>query len=93
MAEEPVAERGVLTAPTQMPLAAKDAVGLAEADETAERLRFSRRQVYVLLGRWRAGEGVVSDLLPGHSSGGRSGGRACLVTSRRSSRRCWADGT
>jgi putative transposase len=45
MAEEPVAERGVLTAPTQMwetavrqaevigPLAAKDTVGLAEADE------------------------------------------------------------
>ncbi|GGK52151.1 DNA-binding domain-containing protein [Streptomyces flaveus] len=87
MAEEPVAERGVLIAPTQMwetavrqaevigPLAAKDTVGLAEADEAAERLRVSRRQVYVLLGRWRAGEGVVSDLLPGRSSGGRGGGR------------------
>jgi putative transposase len=31
--------------------------------------------VYVLLSRWRAGEGVVSDLLPGRSSGGRGGGR------------------
>lgn len=31
----------------------------------------SRRQVYLLLGRWRAGEGVVSDLLPRRSSGGR----------------------
>ncbi|WP_052425198.1 DNA-binding domain-containing protein [Streptomyces fulvoviolaceus] len=84
---DPVAERGVLTAPTQMwetavrqaevigPLAAKDTVGLAEADEAAERLRVSRRQVYVLLGRWRAGEGVVSDLVPGRSSGGRGGGR------------------
>ncbi|MFE9404019.1 hypothetical protein ACFYNY_19855 [Streptomyces sp. NPDC006530] len=87
MAKEPVSERGVLTAPSQMwetavrhaevigSLAAKDTVGLAEADEAAERLRVSRRQVYVLLGRWRAGEGVVSDLLPGLSSGGRGGGR------------------
>lgn len=82
-----MAERGVLTAPTQMwetavrraevigPLAAKDRVGLAEADEAAATLRISRRQVYVLLGRWRAGEGVVSDLLPSRSSGGRGGGR------------------
>src|SRR5271163_3818103 len=35
----------------------------------------SRRQVYVLVGRWRAGEGVASALLPGTSSGGRGGGR------------------
>ncbi len=35
----------------------------------------SRRQVYVLVRRWRAGEGLVSDLLPGTSSGGRGGGR------------------
>ncbi|GAA1914244.1 Mu transposase C-terminal domain-containing protein [Streptantibioticus ferralitis] len=87
MAEEPVAERGVLSAPTQIwetavrqaevigPLAEKATVGLADADEAAERLRISRRQVYVLLRRWRAGEGVVSDLLPGRSSGGRGGGR------------------
>ncbi|WP_208869829.1 helix-turn-helix domain-containing protein [Streptomyces lydicus] len=82
-----MAEHGVLTAPTQIwetavrqaevigPLAAKDTVGLADADAAAERLRVSRRQVYVLLGRWRAGEGVVSDLLPSRSSGGRGGGR------------------
>lgn len=87
MAEGPVTERGALTAPTEIwgvavrraevigPLAAKDAVGLADADEAAAKLRISRRQVYVLLGRWRAGEGVVSDLLPGRSSGGRGGGR------------------
>lgn len=87
MSEEPVAERGVLTAPTEMwetavgqaevigPLAAKDTVGLADADGAAAKLRISRRQVYVLLGRWRAGQGVVSDLLPGRSSGGRGGGR------------------
>jgi putative transposase len=39
------------------------------------RARAVRRQVYVLLGRWRTGGGVVSDLLPGRSSGGRGGSR------------------
>ena len=29
----------------------------------------------MLVSRWRAGEGVASDLLPGTSSGGRGGGR------------------
>src|SRR6266702_2921322 len=42
--------------------------------EVAE-LGVSRRQVYVLLHRWRQGEGVVSDLLPGTSSGGRGRSR------------------
>jgi putative transposase len=41
------------------------------ADAAAAELGVSRRQMYVLLGRWRAGEGVVSDLLPRRSSGGR----------------------
>ncbi|WP_434098894.1 DNA-binding domain-containing protein [Streptomyces xantholiticus] len=87
MVDGPVAERGVLTAPDGLwdaavrqaevigPLAEKDTVGLADADEAAAMLQISRRQVYVLVGRWRAGEGVVSDLLPGRSSGGRGGGR------------------
>ncbi|WP_369228398.1 hypothetical protein AB5J52_35500 [Streptomyces sp. R39] len=35
------------------PLAARDAVGPADADEAAAKLRISRRQVYVLPGRWR----------------------------------------
>jgi putative transposase len=48
---------------------------LEAADKAAAELGVSRRQVHVLVGRWRAGEGVVSDLLPGRSSGGRSGGR------------------
>ncbi|MDX3726608.1 helix-turn-helix domain-containing protein [Streptomyces caniscabiei] len=79
MVDGPVAERGVLTAPDGLwdaavrqaevigPLAEKDTVGLADADEAAAMLQVSRRQVYVLVGRWRAGEGVVSDgggLLP-----------------------------
>ncbi|MGW3319386.1 helix-turn-helix domain-containing protein [Streptomyces fungicidicus] len=73
MVDGPVAERGVLTAPHGLwdaavrqaevirPLAEKDTVGLADADEAAAMLQISRRQVYVLVGRWRAGEGVVSD--------------------------------
>jgi putative transposase len=87
LAEQPVVERGVVTAPGPMwdgavrraevigGLAAKDTVGLAAADEAAAELRVSRRQVYALVGRWRAGEGLASDLLPGRSSGGRGAGR------------------
>ena len=88
MADDPVvAERGVLTAPAETwdlavrradvirELAAQRVVGLEAADAAASRLGVSRRQVYVLVGRWRAGEGVASDLLPGTSSGGRGGGR------------------
>jgi putative transposase len=88
MADDPVVpERGVLTASAQAwDLAARQAevirglagqrvVSLVDADAAAVRLGVSRRQVYVLVGRWRAGEGLVSDLLPGASSGGRGGGR------------------
>ncbi|UUY45964.1 helix-turn-helix domain-containing protein [Streptomyces yangpuensis] len=57
------------------PLAEKARVGLTDADGAAAMLGISRRQVYVLVGRWRAGVGVVSDLLPGRSSGGRGSGR------------------
>jgi putative transposase len=82
-----VIERGVLTAPGPVwdaatrraevigGLAARPAVGLVAADEAAAELGVSRRQVYVLVRRWRAGEGVVTDVLPGRSSGGRGGGR------------------
>jgi putative transposase len=82
-----VAERGVVTASAQAwdlaarradvirELAAQRVVSLEDADAAAARLGVSRRQVYVLVGRWRSGEGLVSDLLPGTSSGGRGGGR------------------
>lgn len=85
-AKGPVAERGVLTAHDEVwdtavrqaevigPLAEKARVGPADADEAAATLGISRRQVYVLLALWRAGEGMVSDLLPGRSSGSRGGG-------------------
>jgi putative transposase len=86
MADETVAaERGLLTAPDEAwdvavrraevigPLARLDVVGRGAVDAASAQLGISRRQVYVLLRRWRAGEGVVSDLLPGRSSGGRGG--------------------
>lgn len=82
-----VVERGLLSVPDEVwavavrrsevigPLAAAGVVGAAAADAAAEELGLSRRQVYTLLGRRRAGEGVVSDLVPGASSGGRGGRR------------------
>ncbi len=57
------------------PLAAAGTAGTAAVDAAAAQLGLSRRQVYVLLRRWRAGEGVVSDLVPGSSGGGRGGKR------------------
>jgi putative transposase len=87
MVDGPVLERGVLTAPAQTwdaaarraevikQLASQATVGLDAADAAAAELGISRRQVYALVKRWRAGEGVVSDLLPGQSSGGRGGAR------------------
>ncbi|MEV6415357.1 Mu transposase C-terminal domain-containing protein [Kribbella sp. NPDC051718] len=87
MGEDEVSERGVLTAPDGLwetavrqaavisRLAALDTAGVTAVDAAADELGLSRRQVYVLLGRWRTGGGVVSDLLPGRSSGGRGGSR------------------
>jgi putative transposase len=78
-----VAERGLLAAPDEVwdlavlqaeviaPLARADVVGLSAVDAAAAQLGISRRQVYLLLRRWRSGEGVVSDLIPGRSSAGR----------------------
>jgi putative transposase len=88
MADDPaVAERGVLTAPAGTwdlavrragvirVLAVQPVVGTDAADAAAVELGVSRRQVYLLVSRWRSGEGLVSDLLPGTSSGGRGCGR------------------
>lgn len=44
-------------------------------EAAAEQLGISRRQAYVLLRRWREGQGTVSDLIPGRSSSGRGGQR------------------
>src|SRR5260370_32071225 len=81
-----VVERGVLTAAAEAwdlavrraevigQLAGQRTLGLEAADAAAAELGVSRRQVYVLIRRWRAGEGLASDLVPGASSGGRGGG-------------------
>ena len=82
-----IPERGVLTASDKAwsvavrraevigQLARERRVGVEAADAAALELGMSRRQVYVLLRRWREGQGVVSDLLPRRSSGGRGRGR------------------
>lgn len=84
MADDPaVVERGVLTAAAERrDLAVRRAevtgqctVGLAAAEAAAAELGVSRRRMDVLTGRWRAGEGLAPDLLPGTSSAGRGGGR------------------
>lgn len=82
-----LSERGVLTASDETwalarrraeviaPLAARGPVGHEAADVAAAELGLSRRQIYTLVSRWCDGGGVVSDLLPGRSSGGRGRGR------------------
>lgn len=78
-----VAERGLLSVSDSAwelavsraevigPLAAVPTVGAVAADAAAGVLGVSRRQVYTWVRRWRQGAGVVSDLLPGRSNGGR----------------------
>ena len=82
MPDGSIVERGVLIASDEAwdmavraaevigPLAGRGTVGLAVAQDAAARLGVSLRQVYVLVSRWWAGEGVVSDLLPARSGGG-----------------------
>ncbi len=61
----------VLRAEVIGPLAGRGEVSGHAADEAAQRLGISRRQVYVLLRRWREGQGMVSDLISRRSDGGR----------------------
>lgn len=57
------------------PLAALEVVGHQAADAAAEALGLSRRQVYALIRRARQDSGLVTDLAPGQSSGGKGKGR------------------
>jgi putative transposase len=50
-------------------------VGHQAADVAAQTLGLSRRQVYVLICRARQGAGLVTDLTPGRSGGGKGTGR------------------
>jgi len=56
-------------------LAERGSVGLVAADEAALSLSISRRQVYVLLERYRQGTGLVTDLASRRSDGGKGGSR------------------
>jgi putative transposase len=82
-----ITERGVATLPSEAweqarrrteiigPLAALEVVGHQAADAAAQALGLSRRQVYVLIRRARQGTGLVTDLAPGRSGGGKGKGR------------------
>ena len=82
-----IAEQGVATLPDGKweqarrradvirPLAHLDMVGHDAADDAARALGLSRRQVYVLIRRARNGAGLVTDLAPRQSSGGKGKGR------------------
>lgn len=82
-----VLERGLVRLPEQTwqearrraaligPLAASGTVSRRAADDAAGELGLSRRQVYGLIRRWRQGSGLVTDLAPRRSDGGRGGAR------------------
>ena len=82
-----ITERGVATLPDKVwelarlrteiigPLAALEVVGHLAADTAAHALGLSRRQVYMLIRRARQGGGLVTDLTPGQSSGGKGNSR------------------
>ena len=57
------------------PLAAQTTVGRVAVDAAALSLGISRRQVYVLIKRHRDGTGLLTDLVPGRSSGGKGTAR------------------
>lgn len=68
-------EQARLRAQVIAPLAASSTVGHQAADAASEQLGLSRRQVYVLVRQYRQGSGLVTDLAPGQSSGGKGKGR------------------
>ena len=57
------------------PLAALNSISHQEADTAALQLGVSRRQIYVLVRRYRQGDGLLTDLIPGKSDGGKNKGR------------------
>lgn len=56
-------------------LASRETIGVVAADEASAELGISRRQVYILLGRYRQGSGLVTDLAARRSTGGKGGNR------------------
>lgn len=80
-------ERARLLVQVIGPLAKLHSVGHQASDDAARQLGLSRRQVYVLVQRYRQGSGLVTDLAPDQSSGGKGKG-ACQMRSNESF--CWA---
>jgi putative transposase len=82
-----ITERGVATLPSEAwnlawrrteiirPLAALEVVGHQAADAAAHALGLSRQQVYSLIRCARQGTGLLTDLVPGRSGGGKGKGR------------------
>lgn len=64
-------DRTKLVSAVIAPLAAQEIVGSAAVDAAAQALGISRRQVYVLIKRHRGGSGLLTDLVPSRSSGGK----------------------
>jgi hypothetical protein len=56
-------------------LAERGITGIVAADKAALELGVSRRQIYTLLGRYRQGAGLVTDLAVHRSTGGKGGNR------------------
>ncbi|RAX44102.1 transposase [Arthrobacter sp. AQ5-06] len=83
----PISGHGLLTMPDAVwelarrraeviaPLAGLSIIGKQAVDEASRELGISRRHVYLLVKRYREGSGVVTDVAPGHSSGGQGKGR------------------
>ncbi|MET3176523.1 UNVERIFIED_ORG: putative transposase [Arthrobacter sp. UYCu721] len=83
----PISGHGLLTMPDAVwelarrraeviaPLAGLSIIGKQAVDEASRELGISRRHVYLLIKRYREGSGVVTDVAPGHSSGGQGKGR------------------
>jgi putative transposase len=82
-----ISEHGVATLPDEAweqarhqmeiirPLASLEVVGHQAADVAAQALGVSRRQIYVLISRAQQGSGLMTDLLPSQSGGGKGKGR------------------
>lgn len=68
-------EQARLSAKVIAKLAEHAPVGVLAADRAAVELGVSRRQVYVLLERYRQGSGLVTDLVRRRSDGGKGGNR------------------
>ena len=54
-----------------LPLSKQNVIGKYAADEAAQKLGLSRRQIYKLVKRCKEGEGLITDMAPQPPSGGR----------------------